>query len=78
MIGRTDSTPERLLSLQEVADWLDVSRTTLYEMVRRGRIPGIKIGGAWRFKREEVDKWLTEKAAQGGPQSREDPFDDLD
>ena len=49
---------EKWLKIQEVADYLQISREKLYKLAQQGMIPTSKIGGQWRFKRERIDKWL--------------------
>lgn len=49
---------EKLLTLQQVAQRLQISETTLYKLARRGKIPAIKVGNQWRFKIEDIDRWL--------------------
>jgi excisionase family DNA binding protein len=47
-----------LLTLRQVAQKLQISETTLYKLARKGKIPAIKVGNQWRFKIEDIDKWL--------------------
>jgi excisionase family DNA binding protein len=49
---------ERLYTIEQIAEKLQISETTLYKLARSGRIPAIKIGNQWRFKMEDIDKWL--------------------
>lgn len=52
MNGRT------LLTLKEVAGYLRISETTLYNLARRGEIPAVKVVNKWRFRKEDIDYWL--------------------
>ena len=52
-----------LMTLQEVAQYLRLSIQTLYKMVEQGRIPALKAGAQWRFRRDEVDEWMRRRAA---------------
>jgi nitrogen PTS system EIIA component len=47
-----------ILTLQEVADYLKVSVRTVYGYAQRGILPGIKVGTAWRFRKDDIDEWL--------------------
>lgn len=47
-------TPGKLMSLQEVAAYLNVSVQTIYRMISRGELKGVKVGVKWRFKPEYV------------------------
>ena len=51
--------PEReLLTIEEIADYLRVKKRTVYEWLKKGKIPAIKTVGQWRFKKTQIDKWL--------------------
>jgi len=49
---------KRLLTLDEVAEFLHVNPMTVYSWVRDGKIPAFKIGKVWRFRKTEIDEWL--------------------
>ena len=51
---------ERWLSVEEIAKHLGVSKETIYKMVQKRKIPGLKIGNQWRFKKTTIDKWIEE------------------
>ncbi len=48
------------LTLDELADYLQMSRTKLYQLARQNRIPASKIGSQWRFDRETIDQWVAD------------------
>lgn len=47
-----------LMTIEEVADYLRVKKRTIYEWVKKGKIPAIKTVGQWRFKKDQIDGWL--------------------
>lgn len=49
---------DELLTLEELAQYLKISKPTLYKMVENDRIPALKIANQWRFKKEDIDRWL--------------------
>jgi len=49
---------EKWLRINEVADYLQISKENVYKLAQRGRIPASKVGGQWRFKRKRIDDWL--------------------
>ncbi len=49
---------DRLLSAKEVSEYLGVGRTTIYKWIERHDLPAHKVGRLWKFRKEEVDKWL--------------------
>ena len=48
----------RLMNIDELADYLRLQKQTIYNWLYQGKISGIKVGGVWRFERREVDAWL--------------------
>lgn len=50
---------DRWLSAKEVSKYLGVGRTTVYKWIERHGLPAHKTGRLWRFRKEEVDKWIT-------------------
>ncbi len=57
---------DRLLTVSEIADYLQVKPKTVYTWVSKGIIPCIRKGKHLvRFRREKVDKWLGEFEQRG-------------
>lgn len=54
---------ERWLSVEEIADYLGVSKETAYRWLDKGHIPCHRIGKLWKFKPSEVDEWVRSGAA---------------
>jgi len=52
-----------MMTLDEVADYLRLHRSTVYRFAREGIIPGFKVGSQWRFSRERVDQWMAGQEA---------------
>ena len=50
--------PNRSLSTQEVAELLHVSKSTIYELIRRGEINSYKVGRKVRFTQDDVDAYI--------------------
>jgi len=48
-----------VMTVDQVADYLQIGRRTVYNMVAAGELPGAKVGEQWRFFRPEIDRWLT-------------------
>lgn len=49
---------ERWLSVEEIADYLGVSKVTVYAHLSKRKIPAYKIGRLWKFKIVEVAAWV--------------------
>lgn len=52
---------EKLMTIQDVAEYLQIKERTIYSWVQNGKIPGFKLGNTWRFKREDIDLWIEER-----------------
>jgi excisionase family DNA binding protein len=50
--------PGDVLTIEELAAYLKIPKSTLYKLVREGRIPSQKIGRHWRFHKMAIDSWL--------------------
>jgi excisionase family DNA binding protein len=48
-----------ILTPREAAEYLSVHVRTIYRLVKNGDIPGRKVGGSWRFKKNALDEWLS-------------------
>jgi len=51
----------RMLTIKEVAHFLCVNERTIYRLIKAHKIPGVKIGGQWRFPEQNLQTWIEEK-----------------
>lgn len=58
---------DRWLSVDEIAEYLGVTRDTIYAWVASKDMPGHKVGRYWKFKRAEVDAWVRAGGASSEP-----------
>jgi len=58
------SEPQQVMTIDELAAYLKVAKSTLYKLAQEGRVPGQKVGKHWRFKKDAIDRWL-EKHPEG-------------
>ena len=49
------------MTLEEVANYLRVHPSTIYRLVKRGKLPAFKVGSDWRFNVESIDRWRLEQ-----------------
>jgi len=49
---------DRILTITQVAEYLNIRKLTVYKLAREGGLPAFKVGGQWRFKKELLDKWI--------------------
>lgn len=65
---------ERWLSVEEIADYLGISKDTVYAWINKKSMPAHRIGRFWKFKVSEVDQWVTSGGAaetEGGSGTEE-------
>lgn len=54
----TESNSEQWVSVEQVAQHLNVKPDTVYKWLERRNIPAHKVGRLWRFKISEIDDWV--------------------
>ncbi len=47
-----------VMTIEELQVYLQISKSSLYKLVKDGTVPGRKIGKHWRFHKEAIDAWL--------------------
>ena len=50
-----------MLRVSEVADYLHVSRSTIFRLLKRNELPAFMVGSDWRFDVEEIDRWRAKR-----------------
>jgi len=53
------------MTIDELAAYLQVAKSTLYKLAQEGKVPGQKVGKHWRFSRQVIDSWLAERQDDG-------------
>ena len=53
-----DLAMDKWLTLEQIAEYLQMSTSSVYKMAQKGKIPAYKVGRQWRFKKEEIDEWI--------------------
>lgn len=54
-------TPPRVLTVQELSEYLRVHPTTVYRLLRAKQLPGFRVGSEWRFSIDVIDRWRSEE-----------------
>lgn len=52
---------EQIMTVKDVASYLKLNERTVYRMATSAKIPAFKVGISWRFKREDIEKWIEEQ-----------------
>jgi excisionase family DNA binding protein len=52
---------DEILTITEVCSYLKLADKTGYRLVLEGKIPGFKVGGSWRFRKSEIERYILEQ-----------------
>src|SRR5665811_510543 len=58
---------EELRDIRWVARLLSLSERSVYQMVRDGRLPALRVGGRWRFRPADIEGWLSSQDTRAAP-----------
>ena len=61
-----------VLTINELAEYLKISKSTLYKLAQEGSIPGQKVGKHWRFHKDTIDDWLRRRSPNN-PSTKPEP-----
>ncbi len=57
------------LTTEEVLEYLQVNLRTVYRLIKAGKIPAVRVGRQWRFRKTDIDRWLgTQATSLPGPE----------
>ncbi len=56
---------DSFLTTEEVLDYLQVNLRTVYRLIKAGKIPAVRVGRQWRFRKRDIDAWLESQRARG-------------
>jgi excisionase family DNA binding protein len=59
-------TDEVFLTTEEVLEYLQVNLRTVYRLIKAGKIPAVRVGRQWRFRKRDIDAWLDSQRSAGG------------
>ena len=55
---------ETFLTTDEVLEYLQVNLRTVYRLIKAGKIPAVRVGRQWRFRKTDIDAWLERGSSQ--------------
>lgn len=55
---------DEVMTIEELAAYLKLSKSTLYKLAQEGKVPGQKVGRHWRFRKHAIDRWLDQRTTQ--------------
>src|SRR3954453_20844855 len=57
---------ETFLTTEEVLEYLQVNLRTVYRLIKAGKIPAVRVGRQWRFRKRDIDGWLDSQRPRTG------------
>ncbi len=57
-----------IMTIREVSEYLEIAEKTAYRLAADGELPGLKIGGSWWFRRNEIDRLINKKQGDADEQ----------
>ena len=66
-----------IFNIRQLAAYLMVSEKTIYRMIEKRQIPGVRVGSQWRFRRRDIEDWLSEQIRQVEYERKRDVADEL-
>jgi excisionase family DNA binding protein len=64
---------ESFLTTEEVLEYLQVNLRTVYRLIKAGKIPAVRVGRQWRFRKRDIDAWLESQRPRGGTRAAAAP-----
>jgi len=61
---------DKLLTVEEIAEYLSLKPSTIYQWTHQGFIPHIKLGSRVRFRMSQIEKWLESRTVNGRVRNR--------
>ena len=55
---------DEIMTIKDLSLYLKINEKTIYKLAKQGKLPGVKIGGMWRFKKEAIDNWIMNAGKQ--------------
>src|SRR3982750_2486950 len=56
---------ETFLTTEEGLEYLQVNLRTVYRLIKAGKIPAVRVGRQWRFRKRDIDSWLDSQRPRG-------------
>ena len=63
----------KVMTIAEVADYLNCHYGTVYRLVRGGDLPAFRLGGSWRFLRSDLEQWIAIRTSGAAVEKRREP-----
>jgi excisionase family DNA binding protein len=59
--GLSPGAESEVMTVKQAAEYLNCHPTTVYRLLAPREIPGFRLGGSWRFRRSDIEKWIRDR-----------------
>ena len=63
---KTSKENAQIMTVEEVAEFLKLSKITIYKLVKKGQLPGFRVGNSWRFRKDKILDIVSKQMLEGG------------
>jgi excisionase family DNA binding protein len=53
---------KEIMTVRQLAEYFQCDKSTIYRLIKNGKIPAFKVGANWRFKRNTIEQWLDQRS----------------
>jgi excisionase family DNA binding protein len=64
MAQQTMADDHNILTVKEIYEILRIHPSTVYKLIRQGKIPGFRIGREWRFRKDVIMRWMDQRSGE--------------
>lgn len=58
---KTQKNSSQIMTVEEVAEFLKLSKITIYKLVKKGQLPGFRVGNSWRFRKDKIVETISKE-----------------
>lgn len=60
----------QIMTVEEVAEFLKLSKITIYKLVKKGHLPGFRVGNSWRFRKDKILEIISNQLLEVGGEQK--------
>jgi excisionase family DNA binding protein len=60
----------QIMTVEEVAEFLKLSKITIYKLVKKGQLPGFRVGNSWRFRKDKILEIISNQLIEVGGEQK--------
>jgi excisionase family DNA binding protein len=69
-MAKSATTAGDIMTVSTLAAYLQCHQSTVYRLLKEGRLPAFKLGSDWRFRRSEIERWIAGQHGAAHPATK--------